>query len=99
MANKMEKPPKGMVVLSTKPKVENPNKAWHWDERPTIEVDEHEFPSIKEMKVGDEFVLKLKVRVERVEDRLNGETGKTKASGSLRVTAIGKDDDSEENDD
>lgn len=100
----MTKPPKGMIKLSTKPKVEKPNKAWHWDERPSIEVDENELPSIKTLKVGSELVLKIKVRVERVEDRMDGQTGKTKASGSLRVTEIGVDSDEsdeyeEENDD
>ncbi len=78
-----------MKKLSSKPKVEKPNKSWHWDERPTIHVDEIELPSIKEMKVGSEIMLCIKVRVERVEDSLNGETGKTKASAALRVTEIG----------
>jgi hypothetical protein len=95
MEKKISKVPYGMKKLPTKPKVEKPNKSWHWDERPTIHVDDKELPSIKEMKVGSEIMLCIKVRVERVEDSLNHETGKTKASAALRVTEIGVMDEME----
>lgn len=91
---KFSKVPK-MKKLSAEVKSEK-SMDYKFDPRPTFDVDASELPQIKDWKVGEEYSIEIKVKMESLRSSIDHQSGKEKTTSCLRVTSIGVDEDSDE---
>lgn len=87
-AKKMIKPPK-LRKLSPEMKSDKPMKEYKYDPRPSLCVDQEDLPEMADWKVGKEYTLTVKVKMEGKNSSMDHETGKEKARGDFRVVSIG----------
>ena len=69
---------------------------YKFDPRPSFSVDLKDLPQMKDFKVGEEYCLEVKVKMEDYRSSLDNQSGKEKTSASFRITSIGVDADSDE---
>lgn len=87
-AKKMIKPPK-LKKLSPEMKSDKPMKEYKYDPRPTFCVDQADLPEMESWKVGEEYTLTVKVKMEEYRSSMDHDSGKEKTRGDFRIVSIG----------
>ena len=78
-----------MKKLAPASKTESSDKPYVWDPRPCLNVKKDDLPAIEDWKVGKEYDVIVRVKMEEYRSGLNSDTGKEETRAELRVIAIG----------
>lgn len=69
---------------------DGPKMEYKYDPRPCIKLNSEDIPQISSWKVGEEYTLVMKVRMEEMSSREDMNSGgKSKTNGEFRVVSIG----------